>query len=114
MKQIHLKTMMEIFVLCGLAVLIACGQNASKGQLSFKSVQLSDTADLWWARVLADINQDGITDMVLINANGSGGWLGWMEGSLDTSKPWTIHIIADSLEDGRKFARAAGMNGFWI
>ena len=70
----------------------------------FKSIQLTDQADLWWARVLADINGDGITDMVLQNANGSGGWLGWMEGTLDTTKTWETHIIAEGLEDGRKFA----------
>jgi hypothetical protein len=79
-------------------------QKACAKELTFESVQLSDQAELWWARVLADINQDGITDMVLQNANSSGGWLGWMEGTLDKNKAWTTHIIAKGLEDGRKFA----------
>lgn len=83
------------------ALMIFC---ASDRDLQFKEVKIFNKADLWWARVLADINQDGITDMVLSNANGSGGWLGWLEGSTDLSQPWKVHIIADSLEDGRRFA----------
>lgn len=80
------------------------GKSATLREPVFESIKLSDKANLWWARVLADINGDGITDMVLQNANGSGGWLGWMEGTLDKSQPWKTHIIAEGLEDGRRFA----------
>lgn len=98
--RLYVLVLTMVLILCGLS----CSRQEIDGPLTFKSIQLSDKADLWWARVLADINQDGVTDMVFSNANGSGGWLGWMEGSKDTSKPWTVHIIADSLEDGRRFA----------
>jgi hypothetical protein len=59
---------------------------------------------LWWARALADVNADGITDVVVQHNNGSGGWLGWYEGRRDPAQPWPLQAVADSLDDGRRFA----------
>lgn len=72
--------------------------------VAFHPVSISEEAELWWARTLADINQDGLVDVVVQHRNGSGGWLGWLEGTTDTTVAWTVHIIADSLDDGRRFA----------
>lgn len=87
-----------------LLLLVNCGYKKEKKELNFTEVKVSSNAQLWWARSLADINNDEIADIVLINNNGAGGWLGWLEGTKDTTKEWTVHIIADSLQDGRKFA----------
>lgn len=97
------KTFNLILVLIVFSLVSSCS-NKKYDELSFREVKISSSAQLWWARNHADINKDGITDLVLINNNGAGGWLGWLEGTTDTTKEWAVHIIKDSLEDGRKFA----------
>ncbi|RMH52400.1 MAG: VCBS repeat-containing protein [Bacteroidetes bacterium] len=89
-----------------LVLLTACAElpPSEPAPVSFKAVSISQEADLWWARTLADINQDGLVDVVLQHRNGAGGWLGWLEATTDTTRAWTVHVIADSLEDGRRFA----------
>lgn len=97
--------------LCAAALaFVACGDTPDAGTdagprpVAFRPVTITNEAELWWARALADINGDGFTDVVLQHDNGSGGWLGWLEATLDTTGPWSTHVIADSLEDGRRFA----------
>jgi hypothetical protein len=62
-----------------------------------------EAATHMWARTAADINGNGIKDIVVTNNNAHGGWLGWLETSADLSR-WTLHIIADSLTMGGTFA----------
>jgi hypothetical protein len=93
-----------------LVLLVGCsdtpdaGDNADPRPVGFHAVTISDEAELWWARTLADINGDSLIDVVLQHANGSGGWLGWLEATTDSTGGWPRHIIADSLADGRRFA----------
>ena len=42
-------------------------------------------------------------DLVVQNANGSGGWLGWLEANTE-GKMWETHIVIDSLGPNQRFA----------
>ncbi len=64
---------------------------------------ISENADMWWARALVDINDDGLLDIALQNNNAHGGWLGWLETS-DDLKSWKQHIIAETAPGGETFA----------
>jgi len=90
-----------IFISFGMHLLTSCKTDSIK--LSFKPVPISTQANLWWARVPADINQDGILDIALQDNNGYGGWLGWLEGNTN-GEIWKIHIIAEKGPGGNTFA----------
>ena len=64
---------------------------------------ISDHAEMWWARVLVDINNDGLLDIALQNNNAHGGWLGWLE-TQDNLDRWKQHIIAKTAPGGETFA----------
>ena len=48
--------------------------------LHFKSSVIADSVELLWAHCPADVTGDGIADLVFINNNGSGGYLGYFKG----------------------------------
>lgn len=73
------------------SLFIAC---MGGGQLRFETEPISENANMWWARALADINDDGLTDVALQNNNAHGGWLGWLEAN-DRGVPWKTHIISE-------------------
>lgn len=77
--------------------------SVSEKTFTFESSVISDSGNLWWARTLADINGDGILDVVLINNNGSGGWLGYLTGQLEPGK-WKQMIVAETAPNGETFA----------
>ena len=64
---------------------------------------ISDKANMWWARALVDLNDDGLLDIALQNNNAHGGWLGWLETQGDL-KSWRQHIIAKAAPGGQTFA----------
>jgi 3-keto-disaccharide hydrolase/VCBS repeat protein len=70
---------------------------------AFQIRMISAKAEMWWARALADINNDGLLDIALQNNNARGGWLGWLETQPDL-KSWKQHIIAQTAPDGQTFA----------
>ena len=98
------KRLFYAIVLTLVLLLNFCQNPKSVKEIQFSEYTISDNAQFWWARTQADINNDGIVDLILQNNNSTGGWLGWLEGTLDTNSQWKVHIISDSLEDGRKFA----------
>jgi hypothetical protein len=85
-------------------LLVACSANSESRDIRFAQYTITEDAQLWWAWDLTDVNADGITDVVVQHNNGSGGWLGWYEGQRDPAQSWPLQIVADSLEDGRRFA----------
>lgn len=44
-------------------------------ELSFETRKIVDGAKHWWAHCPVEINGDGITDLVYIHSNSSGGYL---------------------------------------
>ncbi len=69
----------------------------------FRIQMISDQAEMWWARALADINGDGLLDIALQDNNARGGWLGWLETQGDLQN-WKQHIIAQTAPNGETFA----------
>lgn len=76
---------------------------AGHAQPTFEMRVISDKAEMWWARALADINSDGLLDVALQNNNAHGGWLGWLETQRDL-RGWEQHIIAEAAPNGQTFA----------
>ncbi|MGC9326831.1 MAG: hypothetical protein ACP5I1_04285, partial [Candidatus Hinthialibacter sp.] len=69
----------------------------------FQIQTISDQADMWWARALVDINDNGLLDIALQNNNAHGGWLGWLETQAD-QRSWKRHIIAETAPNNETFA----------
>lgn len=69
----------------------------------FEWTVISDQADLWWARSINDIDSDGLSDVILSNHNGYGGWVGWFKADTSSGN-WKLNIIVDSLKNGMRFA----------
>lgn len=76
---------------------------ASDDHPTFEVRVISEKAQMWWARALADINGDGLLDIALQNNNACGGWLGWLETQPDLQR-WEPHIIAKVAPNGETFA----------
>ena len=76
---------------------------ASDDHPTFEVRVISEKAQMWWARALADINGDGLLDIALQNNNARGGWLGWLETQPDLQR-WEPHIIAKVAPNGETFA----------
>ena len=71
--------------------------------LYFEPRLIADSAKFWWAHVPVDITGDGITDLVYINNNAKGGYLGFLEGTKDAVL-WKKNIIAEAPPSGGLFA----------
>ncbi|MEM6646961.1 MAG: VCBS repeat-containing protein [Bacteroidota bacterium] len=73
--------------------------------VAFETVILEEEAniDMWWARVVKDVNGDGLMDMIVQHRNAFGGWLGWYEAG-DGGQTWTQHIIAETAPNDSLFA----------
>ena len=86
-------------LVCG-GLVSAAGKEAGP---TFEVRVVSEKAEMWWARALADLNGDGLLDIALQNNNARGGWLGWLETQPDM-KGWKRHIIAKAAPGGETFA----------
>lgn len=100
----------RISILFVIVTMLACssvrerdGGTADQLSLSFESLVISGEGNLWWARTLADINADGVLDVVLINNNGSGGWFGYLKGQIEAGN-WSKVIVAETAPNGETFA----------
>ena len=76
----------------------------SFAQVEFtKHTIISDGAETWWARSHADVNNDGLLDLYVVDNNAKGGALLWFEtvpGFGESKK----HVIAETCPGGGKFA----------
>ena len=52
--------------------------------MEFTSHRVVNDAKWWWALTIGDVTNDGLQDVVYINNNANGGYLGYREGSRDT------------------------------
>jgi hypothetical protein len=70
--------------------------------LNFDTLLISNQGNQWFARALADLNNDGLLDVAFINQAGYGGTLGVMLGSKE--EMWDIDWIADLAPNGGTFS----------
>lgn len=90
-------------------LLIGCGvagesTTEKKYPLAFEQQTfIPEGAVWWWARNHADVNGDGLTDLLFIQNNAQGGFLGWYETHPDL-KGATLHTIAETGPNGGTFA----------
>ena len=68
-----------------------------------KHVLVDGSADKWWARSHADVNQDGLLDFFVVHNNANGGALVWYE-TVKGFKASKKHLIAESSPEGKTFA----------
>ncbi len=110
----HMKISYYLSTLLLSLMLTACGSpsdtpeeatepDAMPQEISFLSSLISQEANLWWARTLADVNGDGILDVVLQDNNGGGGWLGYLKGNIE-GHLWEPVIISGLSPNGKPFA----------
>lgn len=74
-----------------------------KKELAFEQLKIVDSANYWWAHTPADITGDGIADLVFINRNSAGGYLGYYQGQKEPGL-WKLHKIAEAPTTGGLFA----------
>lgn len=74
-----------------------------KKELAFEQRKVVDSAKFWWAHTPADITGDGIADLVFINQNSAGGYLGYYKGQKEDGL-WQLNKIAETPSTGGLFA----------
>lgn len=98
-----MKNLTIISIVLSFLFLIKC-KSPDKLPIPEFSIEIAyPSADMMWAKTMADINGNGILDIIFQDGNARGGWLGWLETSegLDS---WKVHVIADSTTLGAHFA----------
>ena len=100
----------KLIILLNLFLIIPFNGHAQIKKIKFEQKNFTTEADTWWARSFADINGDGMDDIVLIHNNAKGGWLGWYETG-ENADHWTQHIIAGIPKTDEKFASGAMATG---
>jgi len=102
----------QFIVVFSMAGLLACNPRSNQssrevsdpdGTLKFESSRLADSAQLWWAVAVDDITGDGRMDLVFIDNNGYGGFLGYLAGQAEAG-PWKLVKIAEEAPGGGDFA----------
>ena len=71
--------------------------------MEFVSHRVVDDAKWWWALTIGDVTNDGLQDVVYINNNANGGYLGYREGTRDTGV-WKTVVVAEEPPTGGTFA----------
>lgn len=74
-----------------------------KKELAFQQRKIVDSAKYWWAHTPADITGDGIADLLFINNNSAGGYLGFYKGQKEDGL-WELNLIAEIPITGGLFA----------
>ncbi|MEL7159439.1 MAG: FG-GAP-like repeat-containing protein, partial [Bacteroidota bacterium] len=98
-----------------LFTLLSCGTEAPEktdpapatapenAPLEFASHRVVDNAKWWWALTIGDVTNDGLQDVVFINNNANGGYLGFRAGTKDGGL-WPETIVAQEPPTGGTFA----------
>lgn len=76
---------------------VSCQTKVKLNELSFVERSISTNIENLWAHWPADVTGDGITDLVMINNNGFGGPLGYLEGSIEPGE-WKYVMVADTTD----------------
>lgn len=109
MTKINFK---PVFYLIAVLSLLAAGNSKTKkkhesektqNEMSFDSKHLVKDAHYWWGVTVGDITGDGLMDVIFIDHNESGGFLGYYSAKKDTGL-WKMTIIAEEPLTGGDFA----------
>ncbi len=71
--------------------------------MNFVSHRVVDDAEWWWALAIGDVTMDGLQDIVFINNNANGGYLGLRAGAT-SGDLWTETVVAEQPPTGGTFA----------
>lgn len=112
-----MNTQQQPYLLLSLLILVigtlySCSQKKESAQegikeeqkLSFQSTKIADSLEFIWAHCPADIDGDGITDLVFINNNGYGGSVEYLKGQKEEGI-WGRILIAEKAPEGVEFAQ---------
>jgi hypothetical protein len=90
-----------IFTFC-ISFLFSCKKQekniTSSKTFEFKQVIIADSLKYLWAYDLADIDGDGIKDLIFCDNNAHGGTIGFYKGDT-TGKKWVKNIIVDTSQN---------------
>lgn len=81
----------------------AAAEVADNKPMEFVSHRVVDNAKWWWALTIGDVTGDGFQDIVYINNNANGGYLGFRTGS-KSGELWAETIVAQAPPTGGTFA----------
>jgi hypothetical protein len=93
---------LQVVVVClmivSLSTVSSCVQ--PKNELTFEKRPITGDYKGWWGRTLADMNKDGLMDVVVLKQSRvygpiSPGWLGWYEAK-DNGTTWEKHVIEEN------------------
>ncbi|MEO0732586.1 MAG: VCBS repeat-containing protein [Bacteroidota bacterium] len=76
---------------------------AGNNPLEFAAHRVVDNAKWWWALTIGDVTNDGLQDVVFINNNANGGYLGFRAGTKEGGL-WPETIVAQEPPTGGTFA----------
>ena len=82
---------------------IPSSEKESNKELTFESRKLVNNARYWWGVTIGDITNDGLMDVVFIDNNSSGGFLGYYTGQSEQGL-WQMTQIAEAPPGGGTFA----------
>ncbi len=100
------------YVIVVLSLITSCGSNKNskdksdkivKNEMSFDSRQLVENARYWWGVTVADVTGDGLVDIIFIDNNSSGGFLGFYTATKEPGL-WDMTKIAEEPPTGGNFA----------
>ncbi|MEM6800103.1 MAG: VCBS repeat-containing protein [Bacteroidota bacterium] len=102
----------QLLILLIVSALFSCTQASKQNKLvekeqnklSFHSTKIADSLEFIWAHCPADLNGDGISDLVFINNNGYGGSLEYLKGQTEEGI-WERILLAEQAPEGMEFAQ---------